>query len=113
MATQFDQTPGRPTRSDDAVDGPGTRERTDKGLLGDKIPVEDPATAPLGTDAEAGGAPSAAATHRSGLDGPARYPEGQAAGEVPARGSVTSGALWGVIGAVVLLLVILLAADIL
>jgi hypothetical protein len=31
------------------------RERIDRGQTGDKIAVEDPAAAPLGTDAEAGG----------------------------------------------------------
>ena len=32
------------------------RDRIDRGETGDKIAVEDPAVAPLGTDAEAGGA---------------------------------------------------------
>jgi hypothetical protein len=31
------------------------RDRIDRGEMGDKIAVEDPAAAPLGTDAEAGG----------------------------------------------------------
>ena len=31
------------------------RDRIDKGLTGEKIAVPDPATVPLGTDAEAGG----------------------------------------------------------
>jgi hypothetical protein len=31
------------------------RDRIDRGETGDKIAVEDPAAAPLGTDAEAGG----------------------------------------------------------
>lgn len=35
------------------------RERIDRGETGDKRAVGDPAAAPLGTDAEAGGAPTA------------------------------------------------------
>lgn len=37
------------------------REKIDSGALGDKVPVEDPAAAPLETDAETGGAPTPAA----------------------------------------------------
>lgn len=33
------------------------RDRLDRGLTGEKIPHPDPALAPLGTDAEAGGQP--------------------------------------------------------
>lgn len=36
------------------------RDRIDRGETGDKIAVEDPAAAPLGTDAEAGGSATAA-----------------------------------------------------
>jgi hypothetical protein len=36
------------------------RARIDRGETGDKIAVDDPAAAPLGTDAEAGGAPTSA-----------------------------------------------------
>src|SRR3954470_11086562 len=36
------------------------RAATDRGLTGDKVPGFDPAAAPLGTDAEAAGAPPAA-----------------------------------------------------
>jgi hypothetical protein len=35
------------------------RDRIDRGKTGDKIAVEDPATAPLGTDSEAGGSSTA------------------------------------------------------
>ena len=35
------------------------RAQIDRGETGDKIAVDDPAAAPLGTDAEAGGAPTA------------------------------------------------------
>src|SRR5437764_1310795 len=37
------------------------RAATDRGLTGDKVPGFDPAAAPLGTDAETGGAPPLAA----------------------------------------------------
>ena len=37
------------------------RARIDRGETGDKIALDDPAAAPLGTDAEAGGASTAAA----------------------------------------------------
>jgi hypothetical protein len=37
------------------------RADIDRGLTGDKVPGSDPAAAPLGTDAEAGGAPPTAA----------------------------------------------------
>jgi hypothetical protein len=33
------------------------RHEIDRGVTGDKIPASDPAAAPLGSDAEAGGAP--------------------------------------------------------
>lgn len=33
------------------------RNRIDQGLTGEKVAMPDPATVPLGTDAEAGGAP--------------------------------------------------------
>ena len=35
------------------------RADIDRGLTGDKVPASDPAAAPLGTDAEAGGVPPA------------------------------------------------------
>ena len=35
------------------------RDRIDKGLTGEKVSMPDPAAAPLGTDAEAAGAPPA------------------------------------------------------
>jgi hypothetical protein len=41
----------KPTTAD------GLRAAIDRGLAGDKVPGSDPAAAPLGTDAEAGGAP--------------------------------------------------------
>ena len=40
---------------------PARKAATDRGLTGDKVPGFDPAAAPLGTDAETGGAPPLAA----------------------------------------------------
>ena len=37
------------------------RQQIDSGLTGEKVAMPDPAAAPLGTDAEAGGAPPTAA----------------------------------------------------
>ncbi|HEX5079378.1 MAG TPA: hypothetical protein VFV80_09530 [Geminicoccaceae bacterium] len=42
-----------------AENWPQARERIDRGETGDKVAVLDPAAAPLGTDAEAGGWPTA------------------------------------------------------
>jgi hypothetical protein len=43
------------TRQADAVNWAQVRDRIDRGETGDKKAVEDPAVAPLGTDAEAAG----------------------------------------------------------
>jgi hypothetical protein len=48
-------TDARPTSKPTTVDG--LRADIDRGLTGDKVPGFDPAAAPLGTDAEAGGTP--------------------------------------------------------
>lgn len=48
--------PERPPATADAV-----RSRIDSGEAGDKVDFPDPAAAPLGTDAEAGGTPPSAA----------------------------------------------------
>jgi len=42
----------------DMIDTGMERHHTDRGLTGDKIPVQDPAAAPLHTDAEAAGTPT-------------------------------------------------------
>jgi hypothetical protein len=41
------------------------RHKIDRGATGDKVNFPDPAAAPLGTDAEAGGAPPAAAERKT------------------------------------------------
>jgi len=48
-----------PSRTDSATTEQLRRD-IDRGLTGDKIPVEDPAAAPLGTDDEAAGTPPTA-----------------------------------------------------
>jgi hypothetical protein len=56
MATQrVEVRPGKNTREADAVNWAQVRDRIDRGETGDKKAVEDPAVAPLGTDAEAAG----------------------------------------------------------
>lgn len=86
--------------------GPGTtdglRADIDRGLTGDKTPGSDPAAAPLGTDAEAAGAPP----DRREIDLELRsrtvlpHPESGARGRLP---------LPLLVGALVLLLVLLIA----
>lgn len=49
------ETTGRPKTFEEV------RGRIDRGETGDKVAAEDPAAAPLGTDAEAGGVPTPAA----------------------------------------------------
>jgi len=51
-------------RQDDSGPAAATRRKaaSDRGLNADKVPGFDPAAAPLGTDAEAAGAPPLAAT---------------------------------------------------
>jgi hypothetical protein len=107
MAEHPERRPADPA----AMENVETRARTDRGNLGDKVPVADPATAPLGTDAETGGAHAAPAPAPD-LGTPARHPRGQAAGEVPTRGYAMSGAVWGLVGAAVLGAIILLAAGV-
>lgn len=105
--------PDRRPDVSDATENGRTRIRTDRGRLGDKIPVADPAAAPLGTDAEAGGAqPPAAGSHGAADGTRTSHPAGQAAGPVPTRGFAASGALWGVVGVVVAVLAVLLVVGV-
>ncbi len=46
----------------------GVRRAVDSGLTAEKAPGEDPAAAPLGTDAETGGAPIPEGSARQDLD---------------------------------------------
>lgn len=103
-----------PTARPAGTEGGQVRAETDAGRLRDKIPVEDPATAPLGTDTEAGGArapaPSAADPRRP--DAQSRWPEGQRAGPVPSRGRNMSALGLGLGGVLVLGILVLLIAGI-
>jgi len=75
------------------------RADIDSGLTGDKVPGSDPAAAPLGTDAEAGGAPPT----RAEIDLEARSrPRMDPAPE----GSKRSAWIWGAGVVLVLLLVV-------
>lgn len=85
------------------------RRRVDTGATGDKVAFPDPAAAPLGTDAEAGGHPQQPMT--------AEEIPSPAAGQ-PIPGSPTprtdplpsrSGFLWAGIAVVVVLLLIMVA----
>jgi hypothetical protein len=87
------------------------RSRIDQGRFRDKIPAEDPAAVPLGTDAEAGGAPMPAEPVRDEPPaGPGHAPAGHAAGPVPGAGRRMTALALTLVGVVVLgILVILLA----
>ena len=59
------------------------RAAIDHGETGDKIAHPDPATAPLGTDAEAGGAAGAGAPAAPALDRENSSPEARAMAQAP------------------------------
>ena len=59
------------------------RARIDSGTSGDKIAVEDPAAAPLGTDAEAGGASTPAADIARSLELQSQGEDARAAAQAP------------------------------
>jgi hypothetical protein len=65
--------------------GTSARERAaiDRGATGDKIAHPDPATAPLGTDAEAGGTATAGAPVAPSLEAQNATPEARAMAEAP------------------------------
>ncbi len=84
-----------------AVETGKVRAQTDSGMLGDKIPVSDPATAPLGPDAEASGArPIDQATPAVSDAAPSRWPQGHRGGPVPGAGINVSAALIGFLAVV-------------
>ena len=64
------------------------RDRIDRGVTGDKVAFSDPAAAPLGTDAEAAGAPSQATGAGPALSGEASRaapPAATQTGTIPDR----------------------------
>jgi len=88
------------------------RDRIDRGETGDKIAVEDPATAPLGTDAEAGGSSTSGDHIARSAAAEQAGPAAQAAAQTlvrPRRASLVlaleATALVGVVAAVALALV--------
>lgn len=81
------------------------RNRIDSGLTGEKIDMPDPAAAPLGTDAEAGGAPPTAAERA--MDA-AATPDEPSASRLPGGALVYLGLLLAVAVVVVLVLVLAL-----
>jgi hypothetical protein len=74
------------------------RAAIDRGETGDKIAHPDPATAPLGTDAEAGGAPLAPS-----LDAPDPGPAARAMAEAPRTAARRRYVPWLVAGLAVAL----------
>src|SRR3954463_13680412 len=88
------------------------RAATDPGLTGDKVPGFDPAAAPLGTDAETGGAPPLAADDPPLPEGARADPAGLAADPSGTdRGSSRMRArrFWPVIAAMLVAIAIVVA----
>lgn len=91
------------------------RAATDAGLTGDKVGAEDPAAAPLETDAETSGTPTdpamamsqtrdqqrIAAEHAAGVTTAARNPQPERSGGPAASKHSVKGALWAAIGGAV------------
>jgi hypothetical protein len=104
------QVPGPDARSETAY----TRAATDRGAYRDKIPVEDPAAAPLGTDAESSGVRAQATADGAGSpsDAPARWPEGQRAGPVPSTGASMGAMVGGLVLALVVGAIVLMIAGV-
>lgn len=66
--------PRNPFPKPDAAASQQKRDAIDRGLEGDKVNYPDPATAPLGTDAEAGGEASSRQTTRGSAVRPEAAP---------------------------------------
>ncbi len=108
--------------ADEAPSGPTyeslqTRDATDKGALRDKIPVEDPATAPMGTDAETSGVRPQVMANQAGASPPSsaqsHWPDGRRAGPVPSTNASMGAMVGGIAVALVVGLVVLLIAGVL
>ncbi|HEV7369107.1 hypothetical protein [Arenibaculum sp.] len=111
MAQRRDTRKGHPQPPATPVDMETGRVRSeiDQGRFRDKIPAEDPATVPLGTDAEAGGARmSATAAGRPGRAEPGHAPTGHPAGSVPTRRKGMMTLVSAAVGIVLLGILVLL-----
>ena len=85
------------------------RAQIDSGQSRDKVAYPDPAAAPLGTDAEAGGAPASRGEVRRDQSAIARPPSPQAPGETRQRGLAVLG--WVALVVLVLGLVLLFVSG--
>ncbi len=87
------------------------RHDIDSGRTGDKIPAEDPAAAPLGTDDEAAGirTPESAASPATG--GHATPPPGHAKGHEKGPSHGLSVAVASTLGVVVVVLAVVMVAT--
>lgn len=96
----------RDPRPDTHATGPAgerLRQATDTGRTGDKIPYEDPAAAPLGTDDEAAGQSPVAAPEPAAQPAP---PAGHRKGHEHGRGGMIGLATAVAVGILVIGLVI-------
>lgn len=78
------------------ADAQRLRDRIDSGRTGDKIPAEDPAAAPLGTDDEAAGTRPAgriSPTPESGVRWPPGHEKGREAGSARGLGIAVASTL--------------------
>jgi hypothetical protein len=102
-----------PDATPDAAGAARLREHIDRGGSGDKVAFSDPATAPLGTDAEAGGAPPTRAEVALAAEAEkGRAPEAQAKpGPAERQGASAGAGLWLVAG--IALVLVALAAVLL
>jgi len=101
-------------RRDDSCPAAATRRKaaSDRGLNADKVPGFDPAAAPLGTDAETGGAPPLAADDPPLPEGARADPAGLAADPSGTeRGSyrMQDRLVWPVIAAVLVAIAVVVA----
>ncbi|GGL97264.1 hypothetical protein GCM10011534_19080 [Pseudooceanicola nanhaiensis] len=107
-----DKTP-RPSGAESAR----LREDIDSGATGDKVPFSDPSAAPLGTDAEAGGAPAAAPELRAnraeeaGHDASSGQPEKRTPSDLQGRAAgkrnMTTAAVVAVVGLVIVVIAVM------
>lgn len=110
MAQRRDTRKGHPPPPSPAgVETGRTRSEIDQGRFRDKIPAEDPAAVPLGTDAEAGGAPMPAGpTREEPRAEPGHAPAGHPAGPVPSAKQGMTTLVLTLVGIVVLGILVLM-----
>ena len=115
MAQRRDTRKGhpQPPSASAGIETGRTRSEIDQGRFRDKIPAEDPATVPLGADAEAGGAPMPADPIREERRAePGHAPTGHPAGPVPSAKRGMTTLVLTLVGVVVLGILVLLLAGV-